>query len=212
MPTEAPCPPTLTPKGIERRNRMLESAREVFLEQGFENASLAEIVKRSGGSMSTLYRCFGNKLGLFEAMVNNSCNELFSDLAIEEWLEDPDIRSALLRFGQRFLSMVFRPGAVAMYRLVISVKSDEREAIQRIFYTQGPERIGVELGRFLTHQRDRGVIALEDPELAAFQFIELLKQPWHMRALLGIPFDPELPVKSLPQAVDIFLQGIRAKR
>ena len=48
-----------------------------------------------------------------------------------------------------------------------------------------------------------------DPELAAFQFIELLKQPWHMRALLGIPFDPELPVKSLPQAVDIFLQGIR---
>lgn len=34
------------------------------MEQGYDGTSLAEIVRRSGGSLATLYDLFGNKQGL----------------------------------------------------------------------------------------------------------------------------------------------------
>ena len=42
-----------------RRAAFLRAAREVFLEFGYENANMAEIVRRAGGSLSTLYAQFG---------------------------------------------------------------------------------------------------------------------------------------------------------
>ncbi len=54
-----------TPRGEARRSALLEAAREVFLEQGYEGASIEEIVRRVGGSKASLYAYFGSKQGLF---------------------------------------------------------------------------------------------------------------------------------------------------
>jgi len=56
-------------RGAARRQAMLDAACEVFLEHGFEGASVADVVRRSGGSLATLYASFGSKEGLFEAIV-----------------------------------------------------------------------------------------------------------------------------------------------
>ena len=71
----------LTPKGLERQKRILDAAREVFLEQGYDNASINDIMCRAGGSLSTLYRLFGSKLGLFEAMMEQTSNQVFCCLS-----------------------------------------------------------------------------------------------------------------------------------
>ncbi|RYD43145.1 MAG: TetR/AcrR family transcriptional regulator, partial [Sphingomonadales bacterium] len=46
-----------------RQSAILDAAESLFLEQGYERTSLAEIVKTSGGSLATLYELFGNKQG-----------------------------------------------------------------------------------------------------------------------------------------------------
>ncbi|MGH6781340.1 MAG: TetR/AcrR family transcriptional regulator, partial [Sphingomonadaceae bacterium] len=54
-----------------RRQAMMDAARELFVERGYDAVSLSEIVKRSGGSLATLYELFENKAGLLGAIVAN---------------------------------------------------------------------------------------------------------------------------------------------
>jgi AcrR family transcriptional regulator len=47
---------------------LLDAAREVFAEQGFANASIADVVERAGSSVGSLYHHFGGKSELFLAL------------------------------------------------------------------------------------------------------------------------------------------------
>ena len=54
-----------TPK---TRRVLLEAAREVFAEQGYSRASIADVVERAGSSVGSLYHHFGGKSELFLAL------------------------------------------------------------------------------------------------------------------------------------------------
>ena len=56
-------------RGELRRAAFLKAAEAVFLEYGYEASSMAEIVRRAGGSLSTLYLQFGDKEGLYRAVL-----------------------------------------------------------------------------------------------------------------------------------------------
>jgi len=47
---------------------MLDAAREVFVAQGFSDASIADIVERAGSSVGSLYHHFGGKSELYVAL------------------------------------------------------------------------------------------------------------------------------------------------
>jgi AcrR family transcriptional regulator len=47
---------------------LLDAARAVFAEQGFADASIAEVVRRAGSSVGSLYHHFGGKSELFVAL------------------------------------------------------------------------------------------------------------------------------------------------
>lgn len=50
------------------RQALLNAAREVFSEQGYADAGIAEIVARSGISVGSLYHHYGGKAGLYLAL------------------------------------------------------------------------------------------------------------------------------------------------
>jgi AcrR family transcriptional regulator len=52
----------------ETQRALLDAAREVFVEQGFSDASIAEVVRRAGSSVGSLYHHFGGKSELFLAL------------------------------------------------------------------------------------------------------------------------------------------------
>jgi AcrR family transcriptional regulator len=54
-----------TPK---TRRALLDAARQVFTEQGFSRASVADVVERAGSSVGSLYHHFGGKSELFLAL------------------------------------------------------------------------------------------------------------------------------------------------
>lgn len=199
----------LTPKGLERQKRILDAAREVFLEQGYDNASINDIMCRAGGSLSTLYRLFGSKLGLFEAMMEQTSNQVFAAFQAFECSikrqETPE--QALKRYARLLLERVLSPEAVGLYRLITTDCSSEREQIQQLFYAQGPKRINEKLAGYLRVQVEQGVLQMNNPELAAFQFVDMVKGQFQLRAMLGMTItDGELDT-AVEQAVDIFLRG-----
>lgn len=57
-----------TKRGDERRRAFLRTAAQLFEDRGFADVSINEIVRRSGGSLATVYRWFGGKDELFFAV------------------------------------------------------------------------------------------------------------------------------------------------
>ena len=52
----------------QTQRALLDAAREVFAEQGFSDASIADVVDRAGSSVGSLYHHFGGKSELFIAL------------------------------------------------------------------------------------------------------------------------------------------------
>jgi AcrR family transcriptional regulator len=65
----------------ERRQQLLAVARSVFASRGFESATLEEIAERAGVSRPILYSHFGDKQGLFEAVVGAEIDRVEQTIA-----------------------------------------------------------------------------------------------------------------------------------
>jgi len=52
----------------QTQRALLDAAREIFTEQGFIEASIADVVERAGSSVGSLYHHFGGKSELFIAL------------------------------------------------------------------------------------------------------------------------------------------------
>ena len=80
--------PTPTPSRQQQRTertraRLVEAAREVFLEHGYDAASIGEITKRADLGAGTYYLHFRDKRGLYEALVRRELQALRA-----RWLEE----------------------------------------------------------------------------------------------------------------------------
>lgn len=197
----------VTARGIERRKKILTAAKEVFLEQGFESASIAEITRRAGGSMSTLYRMFGNKMGLFQAMMQECsdefCKGFEGDLDVEA---DPE--TSLLQFGRHFIELVGKPELMAVRRVAIEVNGEDAEELRRVFFDTGPRKLLAMISEYFEAMCRQGVMQIDDCDIAAAQFVELIKQPWYMQLEYGFSVSEAHKHHSLQQGVAIFLGGV----
>ncbi len=58
-----------------KRRQILDGARKVFMDLGFDGASMGEIARSAGVSKGTLYVYFADKSRLFEAIVEEETLE-----------------------------------------------------------------------------------------------------------------------------------------
>src|SRR6195952_4782416 len=77
-----------------KRRQILDGARRVFMDLGFDGASMGEIARAAGVSKGTLYVYFTDKAKLFEAMVEQEC-ALQKMSAFKLDPENPDVADAL---------------------------------------------------------------------------------------------------------------------
>ena len=66
-----------TKRGEDRQKKLLNTAIKVFLEHGYEGASLEKIILDAGGSRSTIYSLYGSKKGLFLACLKSLVEEVY---------------------------------------------------------------------------------------------------------------------------------------
>jgi len=197
-----------TRRGEERRKKLLDTAAEVFMEYGYAGASVNEIVRRAGGSLSTLYRLFGNKLGLFEAMLAERTEETFAPFEEEDVWTD-DVEASLLAFGRHIQARLMQDDAVEIFRLVVSERGEDREKIQQFFHDAGPRRAQRLLADYLQQQVEKGNLREIDCEMAACQFIDMTRAPFFYRLLFGQKPSREESDAALRQALVLFLDGAR---
>ncbi len=155
-----------------RREAILDVAAEVFLEEGFDAASMSTIAARVGGSKSTLYNYFKSKEEIFQAHVERYCGWLGAEMfqLLDE--EVDDVRAALTRLGRRYVTNVMSDRNMRHFRL-IATASERSPDLGRTFYEVGPLRGARLLGGFLARMQLEGRIQVQDPIAAAHLFIGL---------------------------------------
>ena len=200
------------PRGEVRRSQILDAAAQVFLEHGYGGATIDLVVERAGASKATVYSFFGGKEGLLAAIVEERCERILSAFADPAAIGS-DIRSALAHIARRYMEVAMAPDGIGLWRLIIAegVRFPE---LARTFYRLGPERTSAQLAGMLSLWRERGLIRLEDPQLAAVQFFDAVCGDLHLRAMAGIA-PKNLPAalrRSIDHAVEVLWSGIRADR
>jgi len=153
-----------------KRAQILDGARAVFLAQGFDAASMNDIARAARVSKGTLYVYFDNKEELFAAIVEQECDAQAEGI-FELDPNDHDVAAVLTRLGIAYVKFLCRPEKASAIRTVIAI-SDRMPEIGRKFYESGPA-IGIgRLASYLAAQVEAKVLAVEDCEIAAAQFME----------------------------------------
>ncbi len=90
--------------GQERREQLLDVARGLFANKGYEAVSVEEIADAAGVSKPIVYEHFGGKEGLYAVLVDREMNDLLS--RITATLDDEDPRAAVEHAADAFLSYI----------------------------------------------------------------------------------------------------------
>ncbi len=100
----------------ERRKAAIEAAAiELLLDQGYDNLSMLAVAKKAKASNETLYRWYGDKTGLFSALVDRNAENIRQSL--RECIESTSSPTEALRnFGRHLLGVLSNPAAVALNR------------------------------------------------------------------------------------------------
>jgi AcrR family transcriptional regulator len=192
-------------RGNPKRQQIMHGARQVFLERGFDGASIGDIVRVAGVSKGTLYAYFPSKEKLFETLIFED-RRLQAEQTFRLDHKDSDIRGVLETLGMRFVALLMAPDAVSHLRTVIAAAAQFPE-IGRAFYDAGPKYGISQLAAYLTAQREAGRLSVAEPERAAAQFMDLCKSGVHIKVLCGIASEiPEAELKeNVAAAVTMFL-------
>lgn len=153
-----------------KRRQIVEGARQVFMAQGFDGASMNEIARVAGVSKGTLYVYFQNKEQLFEAIVGDECREQGKRIFTLD-AADHDIEGVLTHLGLALAEFVCRPSRAPSLRAVTAI-SERMPEVGRQFYETGPAFGLGQLTAYLEAQVAAGVLAVEDCEVAAAQFMD----------------------------------------
>ena len=62
--------------GTERRRQLIDIARSLFAERGYEGTSIEEVAQRAGVSKPVVYEHFGGKEGLYAVVVDREMSAL----------------------------------------------------------------------------------------------------------------------------------------
>src|SRR6202521_4977774 len=116
-----------------KRRQILEGARKVFLDLGFDGASMGEIARAAGVSKGTLYVYFADKNRLFEAIVEQESLEQ-GKLSFNF---DPnrDVPTTLRDFGRAYIQLLCRPGGGSAIRTVMAI-AERMPDVGRRYYEQ----------------------------------------------------------------------------
>ncbi|MGY6548702.1 MAG: TetR/AcrR family transcriptional regulator [Roseinatronobacter sp.] len=165
-------------------DQVIEGARMVFVEMGYERTSMDEIARAAGVSKATLYSYFPDKRALFTEVYRTETLRLADDaLELSDSMLAPEI--VLREAARRFLAYLTSDFAQAMFRICVS-ESPRFPEIGAAFYECGPELGRARLGAYMRSACARGQLQIDDIDLAADQFCQLCQTTITDRMLCGV--------------------------
>ena len=158
-------------RSAKKRRAIMEAATATFLRNGYLGTSMDEIAALAGVSKQTVYKQFADKERLFTEIVLDTIDQVGEPFfgGIEALDETEDLEGDLRELAGQLISVVRDPRLLQLRRLVIG-EAGRFPELGRTYYERGPGRSTETLATRLQHLGERGLLRLDDAELAAQQF------------------------------------------
>jgi AcrR family transcriptional regulator len=196
----------------ETRELIIGAAREEFHSQGYAGASMGRVAERAGVSTKTMYRLIPTKADLFRNVISARISRFMLELDAEH-LDTLPVGEALEHMLIAYGSLTFDESTVSSLRLVLS-ECDRFPEIATTFSEVALKRTTQSMSAWLERQRDRGVIAVEDPATAVGMLRGMMIMEPQRAMMLGLRAAPdrdEIAARAR-YCARLFLNGCRLRR
>lgn len=186
---------------------ILAAAGELFLQHGFDAASMDAIAARARISKRTLYSRYMDKSSLFDAVIYDQLGRILVPI---ETIQDSDgeLQSILLTLARDLVVNALKPDLLAVHR-VITFETQRRPEFGR-WINDARRKPAIHLiARILERHRDE--LRVSDFEAAAEQFANLTFDNCLRLGSAGSTFTPRELTERAGAAVDLFLAGVRRR-
>ncbi|CAH0349211.1 TetR/AcrR family transcriptional regulator [Sphingobium sp. CECT 9361] len=187
---------------------VLDAAERVFLQYGFAGTSMDIVAAEANVSKRTVYNNYDSKQVLFGEVIKRRCANVAPDMPELASLADHDPEDVLTDMAVRFLSAIYSPDQIALYRIVVTESLNWPEIGSIMF--NGPIMSSQKsFDHYIRQQVDLGRFEVPDIEWAAAEFVGLIKTNVHMKLLMNQPV--QLDAKQIAQMArassQLFLRG-----
>lgn len=193
-------------------DQVIEGAREVFMRDGYEGASVDDISKAAGVSKATLYSYFPDKSALFMEVSKTECaRQASAALEILDLTCPP--REVLTEVATHIACFMCSDFGQQSYR-INTAEAVRFPEMGRTFYDTLNASLIAPLTEYFQSAIQRGELEIDDLQLAAYQFQELSKAYYFNRLILQVQssFDHGELARVIDGAVDMFMARYGVKK
>ncbi|TAL02040.1 MAG: TetR/AcrR family transcriptional regulator [Rhodospirillaceae bacterium] len=186
----------------------LARALDLFLEQGFERASIEAITAAAGIAKRTVYLRYGDKKSLFKAALQRAIEEWIVPVERLREVENGDLEASLLAIGQILVDNILSPAGLRLLRLT-NAESGRMPEIGAYNVHQGTDPTIAYLADLLRRHIGQGGTGFPEAEDAAETFLHLVVGGPANAAAWGVVRDKAAIDRRIRYSVRIFLHGLR---
>jgi TetR/AcrR family transcriptional repressor of mexJK operon len=199
------------PKDLEKRARILQAAKAIFLKMGYHATNMNQIAKEAGVTKLTVYNHFQDKGNLFICAIEESCEESIHAKQFE-LTADSDFEQALLLMCQRALSIIYLPEALKLDCLLFELAAEQSPLTQQFFDASHTRMCHVWCD-FFEQAIAFKFIQADEPIKQTELIISLMLGIRHQQVLLGLAPVPTMDEidQTIQHAIEIFLLKYQTK-
>jgi TetR/AcrR family transcriptional regulator, mexJK operon transcriptional repressor len=178
--------PSQPPPIADKAERIIAAAREAFLEKGYDGVSMDEVAKRAGVAKQTVYARYASKDALFLAVVDSVQGKMLSAVTAGGPLA---IRDRLQRISRELLDLVLDPSILSLSRIALGA-SYRFPTLGHSVYGARIKELHEVLADIIEQAAKGGSLRVDDPTVAAEQFLALVRGELHLHCLYDPSFRP----------------------
>jgi AcrR family transcriptional regulator len=191
----------------QRHEELLNIALDLFLERGFEQATMEEIAIQVGMSKRTVYARYEDKGSLFKAAVRRAIERYTVPRSALEAIATDDLAHTLAAIARLRIANVATPVATKLQRILSAQSYRFPELFNAAFEEGAGPTIGFLKDLFVRYSA-QGIIQVTEPQRAATAFLSLVVGGPARIIVSGNKLDDAEIERHIHFAVGLFLVGV----
>jgi AcrR family transcriptional regulator len=178
---ESPSPDNFSP----RQNAVLEEALRLLVSGGEKALTTAGVARAANCSKESLYKWFGDRDGLMEAMIAYQASKVRTGEVTAGALTRETLERLLDEFAVALLDVLSGDVSLALNRLAIGQSSRDGSQLGEMLLERGRKQIGRRAASLLISAKRAGLVDFDDAGEAYEILYGLIVADLHVRMLLG---------------------------
>lgn len=193
------------PKDLEKRQRILEVARQLFLQHGYHGSNMDHIAKEAHVTKLTVYNHFQDKANLFSCAIEETCEKLMLGRSFQLQRAE-DFVPMLEQICALSMHIINLPEAIKLEYLLLQLAAEQNPLLEN-FYKASHLKMRAIWEQFFDQAQALGVLQFEQVNEVITLLMSLLFGYRHQEMLLRMNEVPNAEQREqlIQEALAIFL-------